>query len=133
MVRDLTGAKVLPQFHSDLLRHRSSINDNHCAHSVTGMSVPACVTAQVKASVSSDVTYLKLKVTRKNYFSKTRTQLPYSYHVVSYVPFAGGSPQMKGVIPKHQMSIKSVQVYSNYILLTQPTKFGLVACLNISL
>ena len=51
----------------------------------------------------------ELKVTRKDCFSKTRTQLPVSYHVVSHVPFAGGSPQKKDVIPEHQISIKSVK------------------------
>ena len=40
---------------------------------------------------------------------QTRTQLPVYCHVASHVPFAGGSPQKKGVIPKHQMSIKSVK------------------------
>ena len=30
-------------------------------------------------------------------------------HVASHVPFAGGSPQKKGVVPEHQMSIKSVK------------------------
>ena len=97
-----------PLFHNDLQRHRSSINDNYCIHPVTGMSVPACVTGQVKASVSI-VTNLDLRVTVKDYFSKTRTQLPVFYHVLSHVPFAGGSPQKKGVIPEHQMSIKSVK------------------------
>ena len=56
------------------------------------MSVQSYLTGQVKAFVS-----------------KTRTQLPVSYPVVSHVPFAGGSPQKKGVIPEHQMSIKSVK------------------------
>ena len=56
------------------------------------MSVPSYLTGQVKTSVS-----------------KTRTTLPVSYPVVSHVPFAGGSPQKKGVIPEHQMSIKSVK------------------------
>ena len=51
----------------------------------------------------------KLKVTGKDCFSKTRTQLPVSYHVVSHVPFAGGSPQKKGIILEHQRSIKSVK------------------------
>ena len=68
------------------------------------------MTGQVKASVSSVVT--DLKMTRKDWFSKTRTQLPVSYHVVSHVPFAGGSPQKKGVILELQMSIKSVKVVS---------------------
>ena len=66
-------------------------------------------TGQTGASVSSVIRDQKLKVTRKDCFSKTRTQLPVSYHVVSHVPFAGGSPQKKGVIPKHQRSIKSVK------------------------
>ena len=39
----------------------------------------------------------------------TKTQLPVYCHVASHVPFAGGSPQKKGVIPEHQMSIKSVK------------------------
>ena len=51
----------------------------------------------------------QLKVTGKDCFSKTRTQLTVSYHVASHVPFAGGSPQKKGVIPEHQISIKSVK------------------------
>ena len=67
------------------------------------------MTVQLKTSVSSVVTDVKLKVTGKDYFSKTRTQLPVSYHVASHVPFAGGSPQKKGVIPEPQMSIKSVK------------------------
>ena len=40
---------------------------------------------------------------------ETRTQLPVYYPVVSHVPFAGGSPQRKGVIPEHQRLIKSVK------------------------
>ena len=40
---------------------------------------------------------------------ETRTQLPVFYHVASHVPFAGGLPQKKGVIPEHQMPIKSVK------------------------
>ena len=40
---------------------------------------------------------------------QTKTQLPVYCHVASHVPFAGGSPQKKGVIPEHQMSIKSVK------------------------
>ena len=40
---------------------------------------------------------------------ETRTHLPVFYHVASHVPFAGGSPQKKGVNPDHQMSIKSVK------------------------
>ena len=40
---------------------------------------------------------------------QTETQLPVYCHVASHVPFAGGSPQKKGVIPEHQMSIKSVK------------------------
>ena len=40
---------------------------------------------------------------------ETRTQLPVFYHVSSRVPFAGGSPQKKGVIPEHQRSIKFVK------------------------
>ena len=40
---------------------------------------------------------------------ETRTQLPVFYHVASHVPFAGGSPQKKGVIPEHQSSIKFVK------------------------
>ena len=40
---------------------------------------------------------------------ETRTQLPLYYPVVYHVPFAGGSPQKKGVIPEHQRSIKSVK------------------------
>ena len=40
---------------------------------------------------------------------ETRTQLPVYYPVVTHVPFAGGLPQKKGVIPEHQMPIKSVK------------------------
>ena len=64
---------------------------------------------QTGASVSSVMRDQKLKVTGKDCFSKTRTQLPVCYHVVSHVPFAGGSPQKKGVIPECQRSIKSVK------------------------
>ena len=73
------------------------------------MSDPACVTSQVNASVSSVVSNQELKVTGKDNFLKTRTQLPVFYHAVSHVPFAGGSPQKRGVIPELQMPIKSVK------------------------
>ena len=43
---------------------------------------------------------------------QTETQLPVYCHVASHVPFAGGSPQKKGVIPEHLMSIKSVKSVS---------------------
>ena len=109
VVRDLTGAKVPPLFHNVLPRHRSSINDNYCVQSVTGRLVPSCVTGHIKASVSTVMRDQQLKVTGKDCFSKTRTQLSVSYHVVSHVPFAGGLPQKKGEIPEHQMSIKSVK------------------------
>ena len=89
--KDLTGAR-LP---SDLPRHRSSINDNYCAQSVTGISVPVYLTGQVKASVSSVVREQDLKVTGKDCLSKTRTQFPVSYHVVSHVPFAEGRRKRK--------------------------------------
>ena len=105
---DLLGARP-PLFHSDLPRLRSSLNDSYCAQSVTGISVPVSLTGQGKASVSSVVKEQELKVTGKDCFSRTRTQLPVSYHVVSHVPFAGGSPQKKGASPEHQRSIKSVK------------------------
>ena len=81
--------------YSDLPRHRNNINDNYCAQPVTGISVPTYLTGQIQASVSSVVREQELKVTGKDCFSRTRTQLPVSYHVVSHVPFAGGSPQRK--------------------------------------
>ena len=105
---DLLGARPL-LFHGDLPRLRSRLNDSYCAQSVTGISVPVSLTGPDKASVSSVVKEQKLNVTRKDCFSRTRTQLPVSYHVVSHVPFAGGWPQKKGVIPDHQRSIKSVK------------------------
>ena len=40
---------------------------------------------------------------------ETRTKLPVYYPVVTHVPFAGWLPQKKGVIPEHQMPIKSVK------------------------
>ena len=40
---------------------------------------------------------------------KTRTHLPVYHHVANHVPFAGGSPQKKGVNPDHQSLIKSVK------------------------
>ena len=68
-----------------------------------------CQAGQTGASVSSVMRDQKLKVTGKDCFSKTKTQLPVSYHVVSHVPFAGGSSQKKGIIPERQRSIKSVK------------------------
>ena len=91
--RDLTGARLL-LFPSDLPRHRSSINDNYCAQFVTGTLTPVSVTGQ-NCCVTGNVV--------------TRTPLPVSYHVASHVPFAGGSPQKKGIIPEHQSSIKFVK------------------------
>ena len=75
---------------------------------MTGSLVRISVTDHIKASVSS-VVREQLTGTGKDCFSKTRTQLPLSYHVASHVPFAGGSPQKKGVSPEHQISIKSVK------------------------
>ena len=75
---------------------------------MTGSLVQSYVTGHIKASVLS-VVREQLTGTGKNCFSKTRTPLPVSYHVASHVPFAGGSPQKKGVIPEHQRSIKSVK------------------------
>ena len=49
---------------------------------------------------------------------ETRTQLPVYYPVVTHVPFAGGSPQKKGIIPEHQMPIKSVKGVSCVDLLS---------------
>ena len=40
---------------------------------------------------------------------KTRTHSNVYCHVANLAPFAGGSPQKKGVIPDHLMSIKSVK------------------------
>ena len=40
---------------------------------------------------------------------KTRTLSNVYYHVANLAPFAGGSPQKKGVIPDHHLSIKSVK------------------------
>ena len=105
---DLLGARP-PLFHSDLPSLRNSLNDSYCVQFVTGISVPVCLTGQGKTSVSNVVQELDLKVTGKDYFTKTRTHLPVSYHVVSHVPFAEGPPQKKGVIPEHQRSIKSVK------------------------
>ena len=76
---------------------------------MTGISVPVCLTGQGKTVVASVVQEKNSKVTRKNCVTKTKTQLPVSYHAVSHVPFAGGSPQKKGVIPDHQRLIKSVK------------------------
>ena len=92
--KDLTGV-VLLRFLSDLPRHRSSINDNHCVQFVTGQLTPVSVTGQKEFCVTGKL--------------QTKTQLPVYCHVASHVPFAGGSPQKKGVIPEHQMSIKSVK------------------------
>ena len=90
--RDPTGARLL-LFPSDLPRHRSRINDNYCAQFVTGTLIPVSVTRQ-NCCVTGNVV--------------TRTSLPVFYHVASHVPFAGGSPQKKGIIPEHQSSIKFV-------------------------
>ena len=46
--KDLTGVKLLLS-PSDLLRHRSSINDNYCAQFVTGTVSPVLVTGQIKS------------------------------------------------------------------------------------
>ena len=83
-------------------------NDNYCVQSVTGSLVQSSVTGHIKASVSS-VVRGQFTSTGKDCFSKTRPQLPVSYHVASHVPFAGGSPQKKGVSPERQRSIKSVK------------------------
>ena len=107
MVKDLTGARLLLS-PSDLPRHRSSINDNYCAQVVTGRVSPVSVTGQKDFCVQSVVS-----VTGQDYYVtnnlETRTQLPVYYPVVSHVPFAGGSPQKKGVIPDHERVIKSVK------------------------
>ena len=108
--RHLTGARLLP-FPRDLPRHRSSINDNYCAQFVTGNLIPVSVTGQksfhapsvIKSSNCVPVTGQNCCVTGN---VETRTQLPVFYHVASHVPFAGGLPQKKGVIPEHQSSIK---------------------------
>ena len=91
MDTDLLGARP-PLFHSDLPSVRNSLNDSYCVQSVTGISVPVCLTGQSKTTVSSVVQEQNLKVTGKNCVIKTRTHLPVSYHAVSHVPFAGGSP-----------------------------------------
>ena len=62
---------------------------------MTGHLAPVSVTGQKDFCVTGKL--------------QTKTQLPVYCHVASHVPFAGGSPQKKGVIPEHQMSIKSVK------------------------
>ena len=77
---------------------------------MTGKVVPVCVTSQVNCYVSGVVEDSKnVTVTGKDCFSETRTHLPVFYHVANHVPFAGGSPQKKGVNPDHQVPIKSVK------------------------
>ena len=95
MDKDLTGVKLLLTL-SDLLSHRSSINDNYCVQCVTGKGDPVNVTEQ-----DCFVTHSL----------KTRTQLPVYYPVVTRVPFAEGSSQKKDIIPEHQMLMKSVKVF----------------------
>ena len=90
--KDLTGVKLLPT-PIDLLRHRSSINDNYCVQFVTGKGSPVAVTGKDCFVIQS---------------VETRTQLPVYYPVVTHVLFAEGSSQKKDVIPEHQMLIKSV-------------------------
>ena len=111
--KDLTGIKLLPT-PSDLLRHRSSINDNYCAQFVTGRGSPVFVTGQMDFCVQSVVKNSNcVAVTGQDCFLtksvETRTQLLVYYPVVTHVPFAGGSSQKKDVIPEHQMPIKSVK------------------------
>ena len=65
-----------------------------------------CVKSVVKDSNCVPVTGQDCFVTEN---VETRTQLPVYYPVVTHVPFAGGLPQKKGVIPEHQMPIKSVK------------------------
>ena len=66
----------------------------------------SCVQSVVKDSNCIAVTRQDCFVTGN---VETRTQLPVYYPVVTYVSFAGGSPQKKGVIPEHQLPIKSVK------------------------
>ena len=115
VVRDLTGARLPLRFPNDQPRHRSSISDNYCAHFVAGKSPSVCVTSKVNCSVTGvEKIVNSVPVTGKDCYSvtgkiKTRTHVPVFYHVASYVPFAGGLPQKKGVNPEHQSSIKSVK------------------------
>ena len=77
---------------------------------VSPVSVPGSVNYVVHNVVKSSNC---VPVTGKDYYVtrnlKTRTHLPVFCHVANHVPFAGGSPQKKGVNPDHQMSIKSVK------------------------
>ena len=90
------------------------INGNYCAISVAGNSGTASVPGKVSlvTSVREVLNYVPVtgkdcSVVTKN--QKTRTQLPVFYHVANLAPFAGGSPQKKGVIPDRLLSIKSVK------------------------
>ena len=98
---DLTGVKLL-------------LSPSDCAQFVTGRVSPVVVTGQmdfcvqgvVKNSNCVAVIGQDCFVTRN---VETGTQSLVYYPVVNYAPFAGGSPQKKGIIPEHQRSIKSVK------------------------
>ena len=97
-----------------LLKLLRIINDNYCAISVAENSGTASVPGKVSlvTSVREDLNYVPVtgkdcSVVTGN--QKTKTQLPVLYHVANLAPFAGGSPQKKGVIPNRLLSIKSVK------------------------
>ena len=73
--------------------------------SVTGQKIPH-VSSVVKSLNCVPVTGVDCYVTRNVH---TETHLTVLSHVASHVPFAGGLPQKKGVMPEHQESIKSVK------------------------
>ena len=85
VVRDLTGARLPLRFPSDRPRHKSSINDNYCAHFVAGKSPSVCVTGKVNCSVTGvEKIGNSVPVTGKDCYSvtgkiKTRTHLPVFY------------------------------------------------------
>ena len=110
VVRDLTVARLPLLFHSDRPRHRSSINDNYCAHFVVGNLFPVCVTGKVNFLVTGVERDLNsVPVTRKYCHSVTgnlitRTHVPVYCHDASHVHFAGGSSQKKSVNLDHQQA-----------------------------
>ena len=75
---------------------------------VTGQKIPH-VTSVVKGLNCAPVTRVDCYVTGN---VETETHLSVLSHVASRVPFAGGLPQKKGVIPEHQEPIKSVKSVS---------------------
>ena len=81
---------------------------------MTGNLIPVSVTGQKIPHVSSVVKSLNcVPVTGVDCYVaknvKTETHLTVLSHVAFHVPFAGGLPQKKGVMPEHQESIKSVK------------------------